>query len=355
MMMSHNNDDRLQQKEQDKFLFHDFLRSKTETLASTSTADHMLPLDKAAKLATTLTTASASSVGGRGGLSSTSDLVERQGSGGGNHLDGRQLFGPRSEVSGSIMSNRFSGNKRSNSDSQFTALEHPETLHWSKMLRHGPGSLSMNKNHLADQPPRGGGQISHLLHQLSSSRFKDENMGPSVIAQTAADEGSQTGMKGPGIMSSFTVPNPSKVECFTPSSTRNQKDLTSTTKQMTIFYGGQAHVFDDVHPNKADVIMALAGSSGGSWSTDLSHKSKTKNNTSDGPYKLGQMYEGGSSRETPLLSSEFRARPGHQTTSGACHRIFTQPGREHQGSIISRGREMRDLVHVSDPEKKPHD
>jgi len=61
-------------------------------------------------------------------------LVERH-SGGGNHLDGIQLFGPRSDVSGSIMSNRFSGNKRSNSDSHFTTQEHPETLHWSKVTK----------------------------------------------------------------------------------------------------------------------------------------------------------------------------------------------------------------------------
>ncbi|KAF8088183.1 hypothetical protein N665_0550s0031 [Sinapis alba] len=250
------------------------------------------------------------------------------------------------------MSNRFSGNKRSNSDSHITTQEHPETLHWSKLLRSGPGSHSMTMN-VANQSPRGG-QISHLLHQLSSSRFKDD-VGPSVIAQTAADEGSRTGMKGPRIMSSFTMPNPSKVECFTPSSTGNRKELTSTTKQMTIFYGGQAHVFDDVHPNKADVIMALAGSSGGSWSTGLSQKLKTKNNTSDGPYKVGQVYEGGSSRETPFLAPEIRARPVHQDTSSACNRIFTQPGREHQGSIISRRRDPRDSVQISDPEKKPHD
>lgn len=263
------------------------------------------------------------------------------GSGGGSHLDGIQLFGQRREASGSIMSNRFSGNKRSNSDSHITTQDHPETLHWSKLLRSGP----MN---VANQSPRGGGQISHLLHQLSSSRFKDENV-------VAADEGSRTGMKGPRIMSSYTMPNPSKVECFTPSSTGNRKELTSSTKQMTIFYGGQAHVFDDVHPNKADVIMALAGSSGGSWSTDLSHKLKTKNNTSDGPYKLGQMFEGGgSSRETPFLSPEIRGRPVHQDTSSACHRMFTQPGRELQGSIISRRRDTpRDQVHISDPEKKP--
>ncbi|KAF2585362.1 hypothetical protein F2Q70_00034084 [Brassica cretica] len=246
MTNRNNNDDvdsRLREKEQqDKLLFHDFLGSKTATLASNS----MLPLNKAAKPAT----ASASSAGGRGG------------------------------------------------------------------------------------------QISHLLHQLSSSRFKDD-----VVAQTAADEGSRTGKKGPRIMSSYTMPNPSKAECYTPSSTANRKDLTSSTKQMTIFYGGQAHVFDDVHPNKADVIMALAGSSGGSWSTDLSHKLKTKNYTSDGPYKQG-----------PFLSPDIRARPVHQdTTSSACHRIFTQPGREHQGSIISRRRDTRDPVHISDPEKKPHD
>ncbi|CAN7070041.1 unnamed protein product [Brassica oleracea var. botrytis] len=342
MTNRNNNDDvdsRLREKEQqDKLLFHDFLGSKTATLASNS----MLPLDKAAKPAT----ASASSAGGRGGLSSTSDL----GSGVGSHLDGIQLFGQRREASGSIMSNRFSGNKRSNSDSHITTQEqHPEALHWSKLLRTGPGSHSVN---VANQPPRGGGQISHLLHQLSSSRFKDD-----VVAQTAADECSRTGKKGPRIMSSYTMPNPSKAECYTPSSTANRKDLTSSTKQMTIFYGGQAHVFDDVHPNKADVIMALAGSSGGSWSTDLSHKLKTKNYTSDGPYKQGQVYEGGgSSRETPFLSPDIRARPVHQdTTSSACHRIFTQPGREHQGSIISRRRDTRDPVHISDPEKKPHD
>ncbi|XP_010437889.1 PREDICTED: protein TIFY 8 isoform X1 [Camelina sativa] len=338
-------DSRLRQKEQDKLLFHDFLGSKTPTLASPSMADHRLPQDNKPSMTPS------SSAGGRGGLSSTSDLVQRHSSGG-NHLDGIQLFGPRSEVSGSIMSNRFSGNKRSNSDSHFSTQENPENLHWSKLLRNGPGSFSMNVNPLANQPPRGGGQISHLLHQLSTSRFKDENVGPSVIVQTAADEGSRTGMKGPSILSPFTMPNRSKLESFAPSSTESRKNVTSSTKQMTIFYGGQAHVFDDVQPNKADVIMALAGSSGGSWSTGLSHKPKSKNNTSDGPYKVGQMYEGGSSRGTPLLAPEFRARPSHQATSSACQRIFTQQGREHQGSIISRGRDTRDPVHISDPEKE---
>lgn len=76
-MVNHNNgerntdvDSRLRQKEQEKLLFHDFLGSKTAILASTSMADHRIPPDKAV----TLSTASASSAGGRGGLSSTSDL-----------------------------------------------------------------------------------------------------------------------------------------------------------------------------------------------------------------------------------------------------------------------------------------
>lgn len=78
MMKNHNNgerntgvDSRLRQKELDKLLFHDFLGSKTPTLPSSSMADHRIPPDKAA---VTPSTASASFAGGRGGLSSTSDL-----------------------------------------------------------------------------------------------------------------------------------------------------------------------------------------------------------------------------------------------------------------------------------------
>lgn len=38
----------------------------------------------------------------------------------------------------------------------------------------------------------------------------------------------------------------------------SQHGLTSASRQMTIFYGGQAHVFDDVHPHKvrSDLHMA---------------------------------------------------------------------------------------------------
>jgi len=44
---------------------------------------------------------------------------------------------------------------------------------------------------------------------------------------------------------------------------------------LTIFYAGQAHVFDDIHPNKADAILALAGSNGRSWSTTYSPRPRS--------------------------------------------------------------------------------
>ncbi|XP_019056862.1 PREDICTED: protein TIFY 8 isoform X2 [Tarenaya hassleriana] len=324
-------DDSIRQKEQEKLMFHDFLGPKTSALSSKATAHPRLLPEKAA--AGAASTASASS----GGLSSTSDLVH-----GGNHLEGIHLFGPRSEISGSSMSNRLAGSKRSNSDSLFSSQESPESLHLAKMLRNGIRSPSTNANPLVSYPVRGG-HINHLLH-LSSSRFKDETSAPSLISHSAADEGSRTGMKGPVISSSLNLertssgvtPNASKFEPFSPSSSCGWKDLTTCTRQMTIFYGGQAHVFDDVHPNKADVIMALAGSNGGSWSTGFSPKQKGKH-TGDDAYKRGQPCIGGSSRGG---------------ASASCNQIFTPPapGGGHQGSIIPRGRgqDNADPVRASD-------
>lgn len=37
----------------------------------------------------------------------------------------------------------------------------------------------------------------------------------------------------------------------------SRQGLTSASRQMTIFYGGQAHVFDDVHPNKVCCTLSL--------------------------------------------------------------------------------------------------
>ncbi|KAK0572137.1 hypothetical protein LWI29_026674 [Acer saccharum] len=275
--------------------------------------------------------------GGRGPISSTSDLAsERQG---GNHLEGVPFYGTRSDISGPEISTRLGGSKRSNPESAFMAHDYPESLHLMKILRNGAGGERPRRSNddevfygmqstrptsasLILQPPTGsridanisrwdrsipmnagpalqyptrGGQLVPFMHQVPPNRFKDANAGPPIISQSAADEGSRTGIKGPESLrssnasaavaeknSSAVQPSGSKLKPGTlisepeSSTPPNRQGLTSAGRQMTIFYGGQAHVFDDVHPNKADVIMALAGSNGGSWSTTYSPKSNVR-------------------------------------------------------------------------------
>ncbi|XVF88190.1 hypothetical protein PTKIN_Ptkin19aG0030200 [Pterospermum kingtungense] len=290
-----------QQQQVKPKMFHDFLGMKATDSPSASAS------------------VGASSGGcgaGRGPISSTSDLgSERQV---GNHLEGIPYYGPRSEISGSEVTNRLVGSKRSNSDSAFLGHESPESLQLLKMLRNGAGgeqprrsnddevflgmqSMMPSSASLILQPPTGsrlessvskwersvpmigsavqyashGGRFVPFIHQASSNRFKDNSVGPSVISQSAADEGSRTGIKGPGILNSSnasvvpTEKNSSGVmssggrpksgvhssdpESSVPSS---QQGLTSASRQMTIFYAGQAHVFDDVHPNKVFFLFA---------------------------------------------------------------------------------------------------
>ncbi|KAF7817214.1 protein TIFY 8-like isoform X2 [Senna tora] len=296
----------------------------------------------------------ASSGGPRGPFSTTSDIgsvwylseglaevriaVERQV---GNHLEGVPFYGSRSDFSGTGLANRLVGNKRSNSESIFMGSSRdafqmvPDSFrnsHLMKMLRSTAGgehhrrsvddemflgmqplkatsasqifqppagtkidsnkwerSVIMNAGPSVQHPPRGG-QLTPFMHQIASNKIRDPNIGPSFISQLAADEGSRTGIKGPGILSSMNTATAATektssatlhggvkpkavsniiidLDSSTPPS---RQELRSASCQMTIFYGGQAHVFDDVHPNKADIIMSLAGSNGGSWSTTTS-------------------------------------------------------------------------------------
>ncbi|CAI0444574.1 unnamed protein product [Linum tenue] len=271
--------------------------------------------------------------GGRGGgglLSTASDLAsERQVP---NHLEGIPYYVPRSDLS-------VAGSKRSNLDSAFIARDgvtqiigpdSSESLHLMKMLRKaGPGErpkrsadddqglfgvqsrpssaslilqpsttgsrLDPNKwERSAVQYPRRGSHHVPFTHQLSASRFGGEATaaGVSSISQAAAaDEGSRTSIKGPGVLSSINCgagnserttaavqasdskPRPGTHILEPEASTHSSCQVpASASRQMTIFYGGQAHVFDDVHSNKADVIMALAGSNGISWSTTYTPK-----------------------------------------------------------------------------------
>jgi hypothetical protein len=64
--------------------------------------------------------------------------------------------------------------------------------------------MSMNVGPAVQYPPRGG-QFAPILHQVHSNRVRDATAGPSIISQSAADEGSRTGIKGPVILSSINA------------------------------------------------------------------------------------------------------------------------------------------------------
>ncbi|KAK8550152.1 hypothetical protein V6N12_038880 [Hibiscus sabdariffa] len=312
-------------------MFHDFLGTKaanSSVVLAPKASDARFP-DASPSPSDSFAASSA----GRGPISSTSDLGSERWVG--KQLEGIPYYGPRSEISGPDISNNLAGSKRSNSDSAFMTHESLESLHMMKMLRNGAGgdrprrsnegdaflgmkSMRHSSTSLVLQSTTGsrlegnatkwersapaavqyasrGGHFSPFMHQTSSNRVKDTNVGPSVISQAAADEGSRTGIEGPGIFSSVnasSVPIEKGSSGIVPSGERtksgahiseteslvppSQQGLTTSSRQMTIFYAGQAHVFDDVHPNKADVVMALAGSNGGSWSTTYSPKSAVR-------------------------------------------------------------------------------
>ncbi|XP_038697019.1 protein TIFY 8-like isoform X2 [Tripterygium wilfordii] len=397
----------LQQKEQGKPMLHDFLGMKVGIDSSVV----LTPKTGEARVAEASPSASASlggsSGGGRGPISTTSDLgSERQV---GEHLEGVPFYGPRSDVSRHDINNRLAGNKRSNSDSTFMGssseripqMGHDsiESSHLMKMLRNGAGGERPRRSSddevlhgmqslkptssLILQPPTGnrfdanaakwersipmgplmqyplrGSQFVPFMQQVPSNRFKDAHTGSTIISQSAADEGSRTGIKGPGILSSLKAGGSvsdnnstgtllsgsrakSGIHVSEPeSSTPNRQGLMSASRQMTIFYGGQAHVFDDVHPNKADVIMALAGSNGGSWSTTYSPKS-TGRPASDDRMSRGEY-------ETCIAGNAAFPREFHGRLSGTSNAAqdtgsgdrVPAPTGGHQGGVtIAKAKE----------------
>ncbi|KAL6533872.1 hypothetical protein OROHE_013705 [Orobanche hederae] len=274
--------------------------------------------------------------------SSTSDLGSERN--GGNHLAGIPYYGSRGDITVTESSNRFMGYKRSNSDSfmmssrdkfphgltdsqdnplltkllRYSGGEHPrrtrdeETPYNMHKMRpisasfisqSSTGGRSDNNpskwspGPVLQYPPRTG-QVMPFGYQGPSNRFKEVNVGTPLVSQTAADEGSRTGIKGSGVLSS-TISASGNVSGRQPAGvlirsgkqksgiticepeSSSQRGTEADGRQMTIFYGGQAHVFDNVHPNKADVIMALAGSNGGSWSTTYKPNSAAKPSTGD--------------------------------------------------------------------------
>lgn len=67
-------------------------------------------------------------------------------------------------------------------------------------------SILMNVGHFMQYLPHGG-QILLFMDQITSSKMRDTNAGSSFISQLAADEGSRTGIKGTGILSSISTIN----------------------------------------------------------------------------------------------------------------------------------------------------
>ncbi|KAI5076120.1 hypothetical protein GOP47_0008185 [Adiantum capillus-veneris] len=122
-----------------------------------------------------------------------------------------------------------------------------------------------------------------------------------------ADEGSRTGFKGSsvGILLNINGPSANLVPGATHNTTSlgkswsqsagsesmyaaSQQTTISTSRQLTIFYGGQAHVFDDVPSDKADAIVTLAGSSGRSWSTMYTPSPRSEDGVPGYKSKLAQ-------------------------------------------------------------------
>lgn len=328
----------------------------------------------------------ASSGGGRGPISTTSDLGSERHTG--NHFEGVPFYGQRSELIGPETSNTFIGTKRSNSDSyvgtsrdRFPPVR-PDSLEGSqlmKLLRNAGGerprrphdeesslpmhlirpisaslmsqpspgfradannakfdrAIQMNVGQTWQYPPRSS-QVVPYGHPSLSNKLRDSNL-PPVASQGAADEGSRTGIKGSGILSSvntsggFSDRIPSGVLlCSSKQKSHSEPESsmapsrqgvgTSAGCQMTIFYGGQAHVFDNVHPNKADIIMALAGSNGGSWSTSYAPKgigrpTSGENCTAGGKNDIGAGSSFSLQPEVQAKSS-VRVNSFHGLTSG---------------------------------------
>ncbi|RAL52946.1 hypothetical protein DM860_007714 [Cuscuta australis] len=300
---------------------------------------------------------------------------------------GASSCGPVSNTSdmcsGPQTSYPFSGSKRCNSDSNMVSCKdrfpaaQPDS-HVMKLLRSGAGgercrgspyneesplgvhnpmrplspSLSMGgatRNYSttttskwvpvnpvpALQYPSHAAQVAPFGYQTPPNRFsRDTNAvaGPSLISQTAADEGSRTGIKGSGVLRMsdralsgvpLTVPKQNfGIQSSDPAESSNPRHgVGSTGRQMTIFYNGQAHVFDDVHPSKADLIMALAGSNGGSWSTTYSPKSTPPNE--------GEMGSGSSALLRELQGRSSSLRLNSNRPFGSSDQSFLPPGHHH--------------------------
>ncbi|CAL9749349.1 unnamed protein product [Musa acuminata subsp. burmannicoides] len=302
----------------------------------------------------------------RGLMLPTCDLgAERQG------VKGSEVFhfhGRKSAVPGPDVGNTLSGRKRSCSESIHSGSinrVHPvcsDSLESSclvKMFGKEVVTEHLGKSHDEKimlsmlRPPRPTSLILHPLSSRSDSPTSKEEQSLSKnsgqISNHAPrfsqagmylDDGSQTAIGGSGVTSTdnpinmafgrnstgfLNKPKSSLAIESEPSNIVRRSTTSSAGRQMTIFYAGQAHVFDNVQPNKADVIMALARINGGSWST--SHSSKSSERTTMNEAKVpvhGDMGHGISQLAGIPLASVLSGVTSGGGTIGRDGRSMTQ-------------------------------
>ncbi|CAL9113051.1 unnamed protein product [Musa textilis] len=308
-----------ERKQKENPCFHDFLgmtvhcAEKPPPLDLLSRAGHSGTADGAYAASVVV-----SAAGHRGLMSPTSDLgSERQG------VKGSEVFhfhGRKSAVPGPYVGNTLSGRKRSCSESINSGSinrVHPvcsDSLESSCLVKmFGKEVVSEHLGKSRDdkimlsmlRSPRPTSLILHPLSSRSDSPTSKEEQSMSKYSGQLSnhasrfsqagmylDDGSQTAIGGSGVVCTdnpinmafgrnsagfLNKPKSSLAIESEPSNIVRHSTTSSAGRQMTIFYAGQAHVFDNVQPNKADVIMALAKINGGSWST--SHSSKSSERT----------------------------------------------------------------------------
>lgn len=116
-----------------------------------------------------------------------------------------------------VLRNAFGGerSRRPNDDEVLHAMQSMKPSSSSQIF-HPPSTTKLDANKWErsiltnigpsmQHPPRGGQLMTPLAHQLASNKIRDTNAGPSFISQSAADEGSRTGIKGPGVLSSINT------------------------------------------------------------------------------------------------------------------------------------------------------
>uniref|UniRef100_A0A0C9RIB6 TSA: Wollemia nobilis Ref_Wollemi_Transcript_18603_1606 transcribed RNA sequence n=1 Tax=Wollemia nobilis TaxID=56998 RepID=A0A0C9RIB6_9CONI len=177
--------------------------------------------------------------------------------------------------------------------------------------------------------------LGGYVERASANVIRENPSISTLPSRPPADEGSRTGLKGSGIANIVNnVQNTTAArntsgqslpagrskylfesgvpESSVPSSHQGSQ---SASRQLTIFYAGQAHVFDDVPPSKADAIMALAGSTGRSWSTTYLPRTRSTlpSSVSEGHMPSAERDKVGSTMTNVKASGDVGMSPEFQT------------------------------------------